>query len=96
MFDYEQMIEKVKVIELKNVCFCFHDMYEMTKYPRGWFKRKPELQAGTNLTVKQITRNDYGTFFTCVAPNFIDCKKFSIETYDIPVYSASIVEWKER
>lgn len=79
---------KPKVIKLQVVSLCFHDMYEMTKYPRSWYIPKPELPIGTELEVKDVFNNFYGEFYRCAAPNFIDTKRYSNATYDIPVYNA--------
>lgn len=82
-------------IRLKVVSFCFRDMYEMTKHPRAWFVCKPELQIGTELKVKSITHNFYGTFYTCEVPDGIQIDKRCIPTYDIPVNNAEVIKWKE-
>ena len=83
-----------KVIRLSNASFCFQDMYEMTKHPRSWYKRKPELKAGTDLIVENIWSNFYGTFFKCKIPEGIEIDKGCIPTYDIPIYNAQVIEWE--
>ena len=70
-------------------------MYEMTKHPRAGFKCKPELQIGTRLNVKSITSNFYGTFYTCEIPEGVKVDQECIQTYDIPVYNAEVIKWKE-
>lgn len=84
-----------KRIRLTVVSFCFHDMYEITKHPRSWFKCKPELQAGTELRVRSITRNFYGTFYCCDIPEGVELEKGFIPTYDIPLGNAEVIEWGE-
>lgn len=95
-YDHNPLLENAEVIELNVVCFCFHDMYEMTKHPRAWFKCKPELQIGTRLNVKSITSNFYGTFYTCGIPEGVKVDQDCIQTYDIPVYNAKVIKWKEK
>ena len=87
--------DEVEIIRLKVSSFCFHDMYEMTKHPRSWFKPKPELQAGTELHVISITQNFYGTFYCCYVPVGIRLEYGCIPTYDIPIGSAEVIRIKE-
>ena len=88
-------LNEPKRIRLIVCSFCFQDMYEMTKHPRSWFKCKPELQIGTELRVRSITRNFYGAFYCCDVPEGVEIEKGCIPTYDIPVANAAIIEWGE-
>lgn len=87
--------DSVEIIRLVKCSFCFQDMYEMTKHPRSWYKCKPELQIGTELRVRSITRNFYGTFYCCEVPDGMKIEKGCIPTYDIPVNSAEVIKWRE-
>ncbi len=44
---------KIKLIKPTK---CAQDVHETTKYPRPWFKPKPELPAGTILEVSDVGR----------------------------------------
>ena len=91
MIQYE-----AEIIELSVCSFCFRDMYEMTKYPRSWYVCKPELQRGTELRVLSVVRNFYGKFYHCAAPDGITLEGVTNPEYDIPVYNAVAVKWREK
>lgn len=88
--------DDAEIIKLQVSSFCFHDMYEMTKYPRSWFKCKPKLQIGTELRVLSIVRNFYGEFYHCDAPDGMTLGEVTNPTYDIPVYNAAVVKWRGK
>lgn len=50
---------KIKLIKPTK---CAQDVHETTKYPRPWFKPKPELPAGTILEVSDVWLNFYGQY----------------------------------
>ena len=91
-----QSPDAAEIIRLVRCSFCFRDMYEMTKHPRSWYKCKPELQIGTELRVRSITRNFYGTFYCCEVPDGMKIEKGCIPTYDIPVNSAEVIKLREH
>lgn len=74
----KKMGEKFMRIRLKKETLCAHDVHELTKYPRPWFKAKPALPAGTELEVDKEWSNFYGTYYRC-------------GEYDIPVDAAVII-----
>ena len=41
-------------IKLIKPTMCAQDVHETTKYPRPWFKPKPELPAGTTFEVGDV------------------------------------------
>ncbi len=71
---------KIKLIKETQ---CAHDVYEMTKYPRPWFKPKPALPEGIVLTVDSEWSNFYGSYYRCTQEN---------GTYDIPISSAEVID----
>lgn len=76
---------KIKLIKTTK---CAQDVYETTKYPRPWFQPKPELPAGTILTVKEKWQNFFGVYYRCYLPD----KGYSIPYYDIPADKAEVIE----
>lgn len=56
---------KIKLIKPSK---CAKDVHETTKYPRPWFKPKPELPVGTTLEVSDTWINFYGEYYRCILP----------------------------
>ena len=53
---------------------------------------KPELPAGTILTVKEKWQNFYGKYYRCYLPDEMKDKGYSIPYYDIPADKAEVIE----
>lgn len=70
-------------IRLTENAMCAHDLHELTKYPRPWFKAKPTLPKGTVLTVKEQWANFFGSYYRCEHEN---------GTYDIKRIEAEVIE----
>ncbi len=73
-------------------CCCAADEHETGCYPRSSFKPKPELPAGTILTVKEKWQNFYGKYYRCYLPDEMKAKGYSIPYYDIPADKAEVIE----
>lgn len=80
---------KIKLIKPTK---CAQNVHETTKYPRPWFKPKPELPAGTILTVKEKWQNFYGVYYRYYLPDEMKDKGYSIPYYDIPADKAEVIE----
>ena len=76
---------KIKIIKPTK---CAQDVHETTKYPRPWFKPKPELPAGTTLEVSDTWQNFYGSYYRCILPKEMKDKGYSLPWYDIPIENA--------
>lgn len=71
-----------KTIELIKDTMCAHDLHEIKKYPRPWFKPKPKLPKGTRLVVEEEWVNFYGAYYRCSHEN---------GEYDIPKENAKVI-----
>lgn len=80
---------KIKLIQDAT---CAEDEHEVTCYPRPSFYQKPQLPAGTVLTVKQKWDNFYGSYYRCNLPDSMKDKGYSVPWYDIPVRKARVIE----
>ena len=78
---------KIKIIKPTK---CAQDVHETTKYPRPWFKPKPELPAGTILEVSDVWLNFYGQYYRCILSEEMKDKGYSLPWYDIPIENAEI------
>lgn len=78
---------KIKIIKPTK---CAQDVHETTKYPRPWFKPKPELPAGTILEVDKVWQNFFSIYYRCQLPEEMKDKGYSLPWYDIPIENAEI------
>ena len=78
---------KIKIIKPTK---CAQDVHETTKYPRPWFKPKPELPAGTILEVSDVWLNFSGQYYRYQLPEEMKDKGYSLPWYDIPIENAEI------
>lgn len=79
---------KIKIIKPTK---CAQDVHETTKYPRPWFKPKPELPAGTILEVSDVWLNFSGQYYRCQLPEETKDKGYSLPWYDIPIDNAELL-----
>lgn len=85
-------IRAMKIHLCYSSCCCAADEHETGCYPRSSFKPKPELPAGTILTVKEKWQNFYGVYYRCYLPDEMKDKGYSIPYYDIPADKAEVIE----
>lgn len=80
-------------IRLRIDTQCAHDLYEITNYPRAWFKPKPALSAGLVLTVIGEWGNFFGNYYKCEIPAHLKDDSYSVQEYDIPHDNAEVIEY---